>query len=46
VSYDKSGDASLHESHCNLVTIMLIVGERKRRVINLKYVTWHSVHLL
>jgi len=44
VSYDKSDDASLHESHCILVTSMLIVGEWKSRVI--KYVAWHSVHLL
>jgi len=35
-----------HEHHCNLATIMVSVGERKGRTIGLKYMVWHSVHLL
>jgi len=35
-----------HERHRNFATIMISAGERKGRTIGLKYMAWHSVHLL
>jgi len=35
-----------HKRPRNFATIMISAGERKCRTIGLKYMAWHSVHLL